>query len=84
MIKEIDQSNFNSWLEHPVTVELYHMLTILSEDLAEMMLNPSVVLAPDGQINYARAVGNQEIIGRILDLRLTDFIVQKEEERDDE
>lgn len=83
MTQEIDQSNFDVWISHPVTKELYTFLEILNEDLCEAMLNPAMVLAKDGQIQYARALGNQELITRILDLRLEDFIT-KEKETDEQ
>lgn len=78
----IDQSDFDFWLDNPVTRNLVWWLEDLNDNLSELMLNPEVVLADKGQIPYAKATGMKEIIDKLLNIRLEDLQLEEEEEKD--
>lgn len=73
----IDKSSFVNWKKHPITQRIFQMLKELDDSLETIQLSPSVVLQPQGQIQYAQVVGNRELIDRVLSITFEDIEERK-------
>lgn len=80
----IDESSFAHWRRHPITERVFERLQELDGGLKNVLLNASVILADDGQIQYSRIVGNREIIDHILTITFEDLETRKEKEENEE
>lgn len=76
---KIDISNFQIWKSDPVTKCLMRYLKTLKDDIEYDMLDPSIVLAEDGQIEYAKREGIRKGLDRVLEIEFNDLKVEDED-----
>ncbi len=84
MVNDLDESDFDEWLKHPITLKLFETYKENQEFLKSSILGLNPIFEENLDRKIAFYHGSLEITNKLLDLHFNQLFLIEEEKSDEE